>query len=342
MRPAAVPLLVGALWVTPPFAQEEAQHVASLGDFRLENGETIVDCRLGYRTFGTPNADRSNIVVMTTWFTGRTADLGELLGPGKLVDTSKYHVIAIDALGNGVSSSPSNSPRQPRMRFPRFSIGDMVASQHELLARVLGVTHVHAIVGSSMGGMQAFEWIVAYPAFMDRAVSIGGSPRLAPYDLLLWQTQRDAITSDPAWNGGNYADQPGTRLVGEIANLIDISPETFNAEHTRESVPGVIAETATVIAQFDANDHIRQSEAMSQHDVSRRFGGSLERAAAVVRAETLVIVSAAERIVTPGPALAFARALHAEVLELRNRCGQALSRCDRENVVKAVSAFLGK
>ena len=86
---------------------------------------------------------------------------------------------------------------------------------------------------------------------------------MAAYDLLLWQTQRDAITSDPAWNNGNHNVQPGTRLVGEIANLIDVSPEVFNETHERESVPNVINEIANAIAQFDANDHIRQSEAMT-------------------------------------------------------------------------------
>jgi homoserine O-acetyltransferase len=332
----------GSIPLSPagPRAQDGRQQFASLGNFRLENGETIRDCRIGYRTFGRTNTDRSNVVVISTWFTGTTADLQPLLGPGHLVDTSRYYVVAIDALGNGVSSSPSNSTAQSRMNFPRFSMRDIVNSQYALLTGELGISHVHAVVGSSMAGMQVFEWIVSYPTFADRAVTIGGSPRLTPYDLLLWQTQRDAITSDPMWNGGRYTSQPGTRLVGEIATLIDISPDVFNETHEREDVAVVIGDTAKAIARFDASDHIRQSEAMTGHDVSARFGGSMERAAAAVKAKVLVVVSAGERVVTPRPAIAFARLIHADLLELQNKCGLALSNCDRETVNRAVASFL--
>jgi len=156
---------------TPAFPQSGRQQVALIGDLILASGETLLDCRIGYRTFGTLTADRSNIVVMLTWFTGTTGDLSELVGPGRLVDSSSYYVIAIDALGNGVSSSPSNSTRQPRMHFPKVSVADMVRSQYELLTRVLLIDHVKAVVGASMGGMQAFEWQVAYPSFMDKTVA---------------------------------------------------------------------------------------------------------------------------------------------------------------------------
>lgn len=172
----------------------------------------------------------------------------------------------------------------------------------------------------------------------------GRDRRLAPlaaYDLLLWQTQRDAITSGAAWHDGNYTAQPGTRLVGEIASLIEISPEVFNESHTREAVPTVIADTAKAIAKFDANDHLRQSEAMTMHDVSARFGGSMGRASAAVKSRMLVIVSATERVVTPGPALSFARLIGADVLELHNNCGLART-CDREKINRAVVAFLQK
>lgn len=97
-------------------AQE--QQFAQLGDFKLENSEVIRECRIGYRTFGKLNSDRSNAIVLPTWAGGTTEQLKSSVGPGKLVDSERYFVIAIDALGNGVSSSPSNSKLQPRMKFP--------------------------------------------------------------------------------------------------------------------------------------------------------------------------------------------------------------------------------
>jgi homoserine O-acetyltransferase len=301
------------------FPQEGQQQFASMGNFKLESGETILDCRIGYRTFGRLNADRSNIVVMSTWFTGRTGEMMGLFGEGKLIDTSKYYVIAIDSLGNGVSSSPSNSKLQPRMKFPKFSIVDVVNSEYKLLTNVLAIHHVRAVTGSSsIGGQATLQWMVSYPDFMDKAIPISASPRLTAYDLLFRQALRDAITSDPNWNNGNYTVQPGARLVGELASLVDITPEVYNESHKREDVPAAITDMANAIAQFDANDLLRQSEAMSTHDISRQFGGSMEEAGKVVKAKTLIIVTASERIVNPGPALKFAKLIRAEALELHN------------------------
>ncbi|HYP49335.1 MAG TPA: alpha/beta fold hydrolase, partial [Pyrinomonadaceae bacterium] len=140
-------------------ASAQQQQFASLGDFRLESGETIRDCRIGYRTYGKINADKSNAVLITTWAGGTTEQLKSSIAAGGLIDPAKYFVIAIDALGNGVSSSPSNSKLQPRMRFPRFTLRDTVNKQHEVLTRILKINRLRAIIGVSMGGMQTFQWL---------------------------------------------------------------------------------------------------------------------------------------------------------------------------------------
>src|SRR5579872_4063646 len=98
---ALIALLVTASAQNPP--TPGAQQFATLGNLKLQNGQVIRDCRLGYRTFGQLNDDKSNAVLFPTWFGGRTQDLVELIGPGKLVDSSKYFVVAVDALGDGVS-----------------------------------------------------------------------------------------------------------------------------------------------------------------------------------------------------------------------------------------------
>ena len=122
------------------------------------------------------------------------------------------------------------------MKFPRITIRDMVETQHELLTRVLGIHHLKAVMGISMGGMQTFQWIVAYPDFMDKAIPIVGSPRLAPYDLVLWQTQIDAIMNDAAWKGGNYDKNPARTAEVEFGDLFLTTPEHFNQSTTREKV----------------------------------------------------------------------------------------------------------
>jgi homoserine O-acetyltransferase len=333
------PLVLLLLLLTAHAARAQEQQFAQLGDFKLESGEVIRDCRIGYRTFGKLNADKSNAILVPTWALGTTEYLMSNFGPGRLIDTTKYFVVAVDALGNGVSSSPSNSPLQPRMRFPTFTIRDMVNTQHALLTKRLGLTHLKAVVGISMGGMQAFEWMVAYPDFMDKAVPIVGSPRLAPYDLLHWQAQIDAIMNDRGWNNGDYTTNPAREAEYEFGAILLTTPEEVNRRMTRRQVFEEI-EKAKKAPTADVNNKIRQVQAMMALDVSGRFDGSLERAAAAVKAKALVIVAKRDHVVTPGPALEFARLLGAKAIELESDCGHGASWCEGKAISAALAAFL--
>jgi homoserine O-acetyltransferase len=322
-------------------ARAQELRFALLGDFRLESGEVIRDCRIGYRTFGTLAADKSNVVLLPTWASGTSAQLADSVGPGRLVDSSKYFVVAVDALGNGVSSSPSNSTLQPRMKFPKFTVRDMVNTQHALLRKVLGLARVKAVIGVSMGGMQAFQWMVSYPDFVECAVPIVGSPRLAPYDLLHWSAQVDTLTSDPAWKNGDYTANPARVADARFAAMLLTTPDHYNRTMTRERVFEEL-EKARTENSFDANDKIRQVEAMMSLDVSAPFGGSMERAAAAVRAKVLVIAASLDHVVTPGPSLEFARLLGAKTLVLDGDCGHLAPSCEGRKVNAAVSDFLGR
>jgi len=319
-------------------AQE--QQFANLGDFKLDSGEIIRDCRIGYRIFGNLNADKSNAIILPTWASGTTEQLKSSVGPGSMLG-EKYFVIAVDALGNGVSSSPSNSKAQPRMKFPKFTLRDCVRSQHELVTRVLKLTHVKAVVGVSMGGMQTFEWIVSYPDFMDMAIPVVGSPRLAAYDLLLWRSQIDAIINDRGWNSGDYTINPARSAEFEFGALLLTTPENYNKQMTREKI---LAELKKAAEQkgggFDANDKIRQDQAMMSHDVAEQYGGSMEKAAASVKAKVFVIVARYDHVATPGPASEFAKLLNAPLLELQGNCGHLAPSCESQTVNPAIAKFL--
>jgi homoserine O-acetyltransferase/O-succinyltransferase len=327
----SAPLLVAPADPQPPLS-------GKLGDLPLVSGETLEDCRVEYRTLGTLNAEKSNVVVWATWFSGITKDLVELVGPGRLVDSSKYYVVLVGALSNGVSSSPSNSPRQPRTRFPSVSIADMVESQHRLLTRVLGLQHVRAVMGISMGGMQAFQWAVSYPNFMDRLIPIVGSPKLAPYDLLLWQANLDAVERDPAYAGGNYREQPVLPIVQQLADLNLTTSESYNEAKTREQVGQDQARLEP--PRFDANDRVRQLRAMMSHDIGKITGGSLESAAKAIKARLLVVVNQRDAMVTPGPALELAKLAKAQTLVLEGACGHKAPSCEEAAIATRIAQFL--
>lgn len=331
-------LLSLQLFTLVAFAQQ--QQFANIGDLKLQNSGVIRNCRIGFRTFGHLNTDKSNVVVFPTWAGGTTEQLQSNIGPGKLVDSTRYFVIAIDALSNGVSSSPSNSRLQPRMKFPRFTLRDTVESQHVLLTTVLKINHVKAVVGISMGGMQAFQWLVSYPEFMDKAIPIVGSPRLAPYDLLLWQAQIEALMRDRDWKGGNYSANPARALDFAFGELLLTSPPDYNKRKTRDEVLADLEKARHDNKGSDANNKIRQTQAMMELDVSRDFGGSLQRAAKAVKAKVFVVVSKFDHVVTPGPATEFGSLIGAKILTLESDCGHLATVCESTRLNDAVADFL--
>jgi homoserine O-acetyltransferase len=329
------------LLVSEPTAVAQGQRFVQLGDFRVESGEVIRACRIGYRTFGKLNDEKSNAILFTTWASGTTEQLQSNIGPGKLVDDSKYFVIAIDALSNGVSSSPSNSRLQPRMRFPKLTIRDMVNTQREVLTRIFHLNHVQAVIGISMGGMQTFQWMVSFPDFMDKAIPIVGSPQLAPYDLILWQAQVDAIMNDHGWNNGNYSRNPARAADAEFGALLLTTPDNYNTQMTRRQVFEEL-EKEKKQPGFDSNNKIRQAQAMMALDVTKEFAGSMKRAAASVKARVFVIVAKLDHVVTPGPALEFANLLHSQLLVLESDCGHMAPGCESQKVNQAVADFLAR
>lgn len=347
MRRFALALTMGAalmLPFLPAMAEEGAQQFADLGRCTLDSGQTIEHCRVGYRTFGTLNAAGTNAVLMPTWLNGRTEDLLSLVGsePSKtrLIDTTKYFAVLLDALGNGVSSSPSNSDVQKGPDFPAITERDMVRAEYRAVTEALHLKHAHAVMGISMGGEQTFQWAVTYPEFFDLAISIVGTPQLTSYDLLSHTIAEDAMLADPDYKDGKYGEkQPALKLANELLKMELTTPE-FRVEHTeRKEFPALLEEARRPERQ-DANDRMWQLKAVLGQDATH--GTSIEEAAKTTRAKWLVIVSAHDHLVYPAPALAWAKAVGAETYVSDTPCGHSIMACDAEQVSERVEKFLAQ
>lgn len=336
-------LLLGASFVAAlAHAQQNgALQFAELGRCTLESGQVIERCRVGYRTFGQLNAARDNAVLMPTWLYGKSSDLAGLFGDGSsanhLIDTRKFFGIAIDAFANGVSSSPSNSETQHGADFPTITVRDMVSAEYRVVTETLGLRHLHAVVGLSMGGEQTFAWAVAYPGFFDLAVPILGTPRLTSYDLQVKEIMLGTIYADPDFHGGRYTAQPALKLANLFGALTVTTPEFRNAQTPRDRFQEFV-QTAEAPQATDANDRVAQLKAIVRHNV---IGGrTVTEAAHSATAHFLVIVAAQDHLVNPGPALDWAAALGAPTYISPGSCAHLIMSCNAAEVSKRVREFL--
>jgi homoserine O-acetyltransferase/O-succinyltransferase len=177
-----------------------------LGDLVLQHGATLRGARLAYKTYGTLNADRSNVIVHPTWYSAYHDANEWTIGPGLACDPEKYFVVVPNQLNNGLSSSPSNTPPPYNgPYFPPVTFADQVAAQHRLLTQKWGIESVELVLGSSMGAGQTYQWAVSHPEMVKRAAPIVGSPRTSEHNQVFLKSLRAALTTDPVFDGGRYS-----------------------------------------------------------------------------------------------------------------------------------------
>jgi homoserine O-acetyltransferase len=312
--------------------------VGSIRDCRVADGAVIPNCRVAYRTYGRLDDTRSNTVLIPTWLLGRSEDWHPLLGNDPLVDTTRFFVVVVDALGDGHSSSPSNT-RGARAAFAALTVGDMVESQYRLLTVQLGIHHLRAVVGFSMGGMQAIEWAVRHSTFVDKIVPIAGSPRVGTFDQMMWTAMLNEI--EDAHRAGAPADSVWARLA-HMEMLFVQTPVALNSRGTDSVTREVAANARGYRRAWALEDYAAQLRAIREYDATRAYGGDLRRAAAEVRARVLAVYSWDDHMVTAGPVAAFARLVHADTLSIRSSCGHVMVFCEQKRVGAAIRAFIAQ
>jgi homoserine O-acetyltransferase len=221
----------GARGQRPQIAVTEGDFV--IHDFRFDDGETLPELSLHYRTLGTLRTDATghavNAVYIMHGTTGSGANFlvpqfaGELYGPGQPLDTARYYVVLPDGIGHGDSSKPSDGLHA---RFPKYGYRDMIRADHQMLTDGLGVDHVRLVMGTSMGGMHSWLWGEMYPDFMDALMPLASLPGPISGRNRIWRKLlMDAIRTDPEWEGGDYTTQPrGLRFAAGLMLFMGSNP----------------------------------------------------------------------------------------------------------------------
>jgi homoserine O-acetyltransferase/O-succinyltransferase len=284
--------LAFGLLISSLAAQTEApvEHEFAIPDFHTESGVTLPRARVVYGTYGHLNAARDNAVLLPSHYMANLHGYEWLIGPGKALDTAQLFLITTELFGNGRSSSPSNTPEPFHgPRFPVTSIRDNVDAVHRLLTGELGVSHLRALIGFSMGAEQAFQWAVSYPDFADRMVATSGTAKTYPHGVIRLEGQIAALTADAAFQGGDYKTPPakGLEAFGVVWGGWLYSQEWWRKELWRTAAqPNTTFEQTLTrfrtrfIPGADANDLILQMRTWQRHDVGTTpgFDGNIERA----------------------------------------------------------------
>ena len=319
----------------------------TLDEFRFSTGEIVTPMTLAYETWGTLAATRDNAVLICHALTGdsHVRDLANpddpragwwnpLVGPGRVFDTNRYFVICANVPGGCYGSTGPTSihpadGRRYNMRFPLVSIGDIVRAHHALLER-LGVRRLAAVAGGSIGGLQALEWAVAYPSFVDRAIILAAGARLSAQGIALNEIGRRAIIADTRWNGGDYHPDHGPvdgLAIARMAAMLSYTSaddlaarfgRRLAARPTREPSLGDAFDVESylqyqgvkLVRRFDANSYLILTRAMDRYDLAEGRGSDAV-ALSRVRARVLAVGISSDWLFPPEQVRALAEGITA-------------------------------
>ncbi len=284
------------------------QHSYTIKNFHTESGATLPEAKIIYGTYGKLNAAGDNAVLLPSHYMADLHGYEWLIGPGKALDPDKQFLITSELFGNGRSSSPSNTPAPfDGPRFPITTIRDNVRAVHQLLTDELGVKHLQAVIGFSMGAQQAFQWAVSYPDYMSHIVATSGTAKTYGHGIVRNESEIVALTTDPAFANGEYKTEPvkGIEAFSIVWTAWLYGQEWWRKELWREEDPKATS-LQQVMEKYrthfmdggDANNLILQLRTWQQHDVGTTPGftghagaSDVQRALASIKAPVLYMPS---------------------------------------------------
>ena len=277
----------------------EDHRVFDAGPVLLQSGRTFRDMKLAYKTFGTLNADRSNVILYPTSYSAQHHDTQFMVSEGGALDPAKYFVIIANLFGNGLSSSPSNTPwPDVGTRYPDVTVFDAVQVQRRMLAELWGIERVALVYGWSMGAMQAYHWAALFPKAVERIAVVCGAARCAPHNQVFIEGVRHALIADPAHRDGVFTAPPvrGFRAMGRVYAGWALS-QTFYREELWRTLGATSLEDYLVtfwetnFARRDPHDLLAQLWTWQHGDISANalYHGDLPKALAAIEARTLLM-----------------------------------------------------
>jgi len=273
----------------------------SIGNLDLEEGGTIPDCQLAVTTWGELSEAKDNAILITTWYSGTHQIWRDMyVGPDHELNPERYFIVAINQIGNGLSTSPHNTDDESisMSLFPKVRIGDDVVAQERLLREHFGIETLQLVVGGSMGAQQTYEWAVRFPDKVLRAAPIAGTAQNTPHDFLYTEALSEQFWSDPGWNGGQYKSNTdvvdGLKRHAHLWGIMGFSTEFWKQEVWRalefnskeELLTGFLEPYFTAM---DPNDLLTMAWKWQRGDVARHTGGDLAAALDRITAKTFVM-----------------------------------------------------
>jgi homoserine O-acetyltransferase len=270
------------------------------GGLVLQSGATLRGARLAFKTHGRLNAAKDNAIVYATHYSGQHTDNAWLIGPQMALSPENYFIIIPNMIGNGLSSSPSNTPPpSDRARFPKVTLYDNVRLQHRLLTEHFGIERLRLVLGWSMGAQQAYHWAAMYPQMVQAIAPFCGSARVSRHNSVFLEGLKAALTADGAFLDGAYENPPdrGLRAFARVyagwmfsqafyREALDL--KAWGAE-TLEAFLTDFIEPAFL--QRDANDLLAMLWSWQNADISANdlFGGDFDKALAAITARAIVM-----------------------------------------------------
>lgn len=327
--------LAWAVTLANAHGPDGAKHeMAQLGDMTLESGAVVKNLKMSYNAHGKLNAAKDNAILVLHGFGAGHHDFDALIGPDKPLDTDQYFIIASDQFGNtqvGFDHSTSPTTSGLKMKFPQYNYRDMIQAQHKLLTEGLGVKHLRAVIGISMGATHSFQYAIMKPDFMDVIVPIVGVP-VYGNEIFMSTNQNIAIIENcAAWQGGNY-DQNSTDCAGtalwNLANYF-FTREWWDANiRTAEDFEGFRKAWSDVYFGIqDMRDLYYLTKAAQRSSIAqtRGFNGDLNAALKSIKAKTLFLTNPRDMFYLPKQAeSAAAQIKDARIVPLASDAGHLM------------------